>query len=90
MPGGVRGRSQSLPLVHGVQYGVQGTQNVDVGGPIAKSELGELKDMLMRQQEQLNQLAQGLARVQSPQFQNSVLRRNPVICRRCQPRGPFR
>lgn len=89
VPGGARGRSQSFPLVHGVQYGVQGTQNVDAGGPIAKSELGELKDLLMRQQEQLNQLVQGLARVQNPQFQNSVLRRNPVICRRCQRAGHF-
>lgn len=89
VPGGARGRSQSLPLVHGVQYGVLGTQNVDAGGPIAKSELGELKDMIMRQQEQLNQLAQGLARVQSPQFQPSVPRRNPVICRRCQRVGHF-
>lgn len=89
VPGGARGRSQSLLLVHGVQYGVLGTQNVDAGGPIAKSELGELKNMLMCQQEQLNQLVQGLARVQSPQFQNSVSCRDPVICRRCQRMGHF-
>lgn len=66
VPGGARGRSQSLPLVCGVQYGVQGTSHVDTGGSTAKSELGELRDMLKRQQEQLDQLAQGLARMQSP------------------------
>ncbi|KAL1280076.1 hypothetical protein QQF64_014676 [Cirrhinus molitorella] len=62
VPGGARGRCQSLPLVHGVQYGVQGTSHVGGSGSTAKSELGELRDMLRRQQEQLDQLAQGFAR----------------------------
>lgn len=89
MPGGARCRCQSLPVVYGVQYGVQGKSQVDASSPSVKSELDELRDMLRLQQEQLSQLTQGLARLQGPQFQNSSPRRNPVIYRRCQRAGHF-
>ncbi|KAL0152450.1 hypothetical protein M9458_052173, partial [Cirrhinus mrigala] len=53
MPGGVRGRSQSVPSAYGIQYGVQGRQHLN------SSEMSELRDMLRKQQQQLNQLRRG-------------------------------
>ncbi len=67
VPGGAKGRSQSFPLVYRVQYGMQRTSHGDTGGSTAKSELVELRDMLRRQQEQLDQLAQ-VIKVQGSRF----------------------
>ncbi|KAL0161382.1 hypothetical protein M9458_045107, partial [Cirrhinus mrigala] len=41
MPGGVRARSQSVPLSYGIQYGVQGGQRSDTGGS-SPSELSSM------------------------------------------------
>lgn len=89
MPGGARGRSQSAPLVQGIQCGVQGDTGVssEHGGRL--SELGELREMLNRQQKQLDQLTQIVARSQSPQFRGRSPRPASVICRRCQQPGHF-
>lgn len=87
MPGGVRLRSQSLPVTYGLQCGVQGKSQTDVSSP--RSELDELRDMLKQQQEQLSQLTQGLARLQGTRLRNPSPRRGPVICRRCQQIGHF-
>ncbi len=46
MLGGVRARSQSLPLAYGVQYGMQGRSGLEGGGLVARSEFDELKEML--------------------------------------------
>lgn len=86
MPGGARGRSQSVPSIHGVQYAVQGSYRPVSGSPTERSELSELKDMLRRQQEQLNQLSQSVAMLQRPPQRS---RGNPIICRRCQQPGHF-
>lgn len=81
MPGSARGRSHSVPLMTGLQCGVQTAPPV-VSSPQA-SELQEVKQMLKLQQEQLNQLSETLAQLQVSQ------RRGPVICRRCQRPGHF-
>ncbi|XP_073724605.1 uncharacterized protein [Misgurnus anguillicaudatus] len=66
MPGGVRGRSQSVPSAYGIQYGVQGDQHIGSSSTPTVSELSELRDMLKRQQQQLNQLTQSMAQLQNP------------------------
>lgn len=52
MPGGVRARSQSVPVAYGIQYGVQGEQRSHASGSLS-SELSELREMLKVQQQQL-------------------------------------
>lgn len=89
MPGGVRGRSQSAPLVHGIQCGVQGDTGINSERGGRSSELGELREMLHQQQKQIDQLTQILARSQSPQFRGRSPRFASAICRRCQQPGHF-
>lgn len=48
MLGGTRGRSQSVPLVSGIQYGVQGGSGLDRGDQLF--ELTELREVLRQQQ----------------------------------------
>lgn len=86
MPGGARGRSLSVPLAHGFQYEVQGRCSSS-----EKSEMGELREMLKLQQEQLNQLTQSIARLQGPhpRPRTQSFRSGPIICRRCQKPGHF-
>nr|XP_021327606.1 uncharacterized protein LOC110438779 [Danio rerio] len=86
MPGGARGRSQSVPSVYGIQYGVQGNRSVSSG---AKSEMTELRDMLLKQQQQLNQLVQSMSLLQSCSPSLPPPKVNPVICRRCRQPGHF-
>lgn len=85
-PGGARGRSLSVPLAHGFQYGVQGG-----GSSPEKSEMGELREMLKLQQEQLNQLTQSFAQLQVPhsRSRSQSFRSGPIICRRCRRPGHF-
>ena len=52
LPGGVRGRSHSVPSMLGLQCGVQTAPSV--ASPPQASELQEVKQMLKLQQEQLN------------------------------------
>lgn len=87
MPGGARSRSLSVPLAHGIQYGVHG--NAGARSSPQTSELGELREMLKVQQEQLNRLAQNFARLQGSEMRNRVPRNGPIICRRCQRPGHF-
>lgn len=88
MPGGARGRSQSVPLAYRVQYAVQCESRIGSSSS-SKSELTELREMLNSQQEQLNQLTQGFARLQAPNSRNRCPRYCHVICRRCQRPGHF-
>lgn len=88
MPGGVRARSQSVPLSYGIQYGVQGGPRSDVGGS-SRSELSELREMLKAQQNQLNQLTQTFAQFQGARMQSRSPRYGPLICRRCHQPGHF-
>ena len=89
MLGSSRGRSQSVPSIHGVQYAMHGGHRPISSSSTAGSELSELKDMLRCQQEQLNQLSeccQSVAMLQHPQQRPCS---NPIICRWCQQPGHF-
>lgn len=102
LPGGDRRRSQSVPLVPVMQYGVQGGSSLDARGT-STFELSELRDLLKSQQAQLNQLSKSVtrlqtvaecsqatrARSQSPHLRNYSSRGNTIICRRCQQPGHF-
>lgn len=88
LSGGVRGRSHSVPSVFGVQYGVQGGPQSTISSPPV-SEMSEIKEMLKRQQEQLNQLTESIARLQNvPQYSRPP-HYGPLICRRCNQPGHF-
>ncbi|KAK7921984.1 hypothetical protein WMY93_008886 [Mugilogobius chulae] len=89
LPAGVRGRSNSVPSALGIQYAVHGDYRRTVNPPPA-AEVSEMKEMLRRQQEQLDQLMQSVAQLQAPRppYPRSHLNRNgPIICRRCQQPG---
>lgn len=89
LPGGIRGRSSSLPTAYGLQYGVQG--RLHPAPQVAPQEpgLGAVMDLLKRQQEQLNQLTQTVASLQAAPSSGPVSRSGLVICRRCQQPGHF-
>lgn len=89
MPGGARGRSQSVPLAYGLQYGVRGGIPVETAGSSQQLELGELREMLRQQQQQLNQLSQTFARFQTSHVRSRSPCSGPIICRRCQQPGHF-
>lgn len=80
MPGGARGRSQSVPMAYGIQYGVQGH---------SQSELSELQEMLKSQQKQLDQLTQSVAGMRFPPGARRSSRSEALLCRRCQQPGHF-
>lgn len=86
LPGGVRGRSYSVPSVFGAQCAVQSSRQGGASSPQA-SELHELREMLKLQQEQLNQLTQSISRLQDSQQCNRTIFRGPIICRRCRQPG---
>lgn len=86
-PGGMRPRSQSLPVAYGFQCGVQREPQAESSS--SRSEFADLREILKLQQEQIGQLTQGLARLQSFQSRNTSPRRGPVICRQCQCEGHF-
>lgn len=86
LPGSARGRSHSVPSVFGVQCAVQGSRQVSVGHTAA-TELGEMREMLRAQQEQLNQLTQSISRLQESRQVSRMATRGPIICRRCQQPG---
>lgn len=76
----MRGRSQSVPMAYGIQYGVQGH---------SQSELRELREMLKLQQKQLDQLTQSVAGMRFSQRVYQPSRTEGLICRRCQRPGHF-
>lgn len=88
-PGGARERSHSLPSMCGLQYGVQGSSRPAPPVSSRDSEFGELKELLKRQQEQLNQLTHTVASMQSSFPPARPFRNGPVICRRCRQPGHF-
>jgi hypothetical protein len=89
MPGGVRARSQSVPVAYGLQYGVRGATSAGRQNPPPQSEMSELREMFRQQQQQLNQLTQTIARLQTPYVHGRSSRPGPVICRRCQRPGHY-
>ncbi|XP_077961139.1 uncharacterized protein LOC144409523 [Gasterosteus aculeatus] len=87
LPSTFRGRSNSVPSISGIQYGVQGAHSVVCVPP--SSEMVELKEMLGLQQEQLNHLTQTLAHMQRPHAGSHTAHRGPRVCHRCQRPGHF-
>lgn len=86
--GGVRDRGYSQPSAYGFQCGVHTSPRfAPVGTP--ESEWRELKELLKRQQEQLNQLTETVASLQNPRRSVRPSRAGSVICRRCQQPGHF-
>lgn len=87
LPGGVRGRSHSVPSALGMQFGVQcGPQSLSTS---QASDLSELREMLKQQQDQLNQLTQSISLLQNSQSRTRLSYKGPIICRRCQQPGHF-
>lgn len=85
----VRERSHSLPSAYGLQYGVHGSSRPTFSATPPESELTEIKGLLKRQQEQLEQLAQTVATLQARPLPNQPVRRAQLICRRCQQPGHY-
>lgn len=88
-PRGARERSHSLPSAYGLQYGVQGGSRPTPFVSPHDSELSEVKALLKRQQEQLDQLTRAMASFQARPFPSRPPRNGPVICRRCQQPGHY-
>ncbi|KAL2079659.1 hypothetical protein ACEWY4_016866 [Coilia grayii] len=55
----------------------------------SSSEMAEIKEMLKRQQEQLNQLSQQVSQMQNAARPRSRSRNDSVICRRCNQPGHY-
>ena len=90
MPGGGRSRSNSVPAAFGFQHSAQaGHPGYGKAGNSVGSELGELKEILRNQQEQLSQLTRSLAALNNVPRTQLKPRMNTVICRRCQQPGHF-
>lgn len=83
-----RDQSFSTSSTYGLQYGVYESTSSSAG-----SELVELKEMLKKQQEQLDQLTRNVTLLQNAprRFQSttSAVNRDSVICRKCQQPGHF-
>ena len=89
MPGGTRGRSNSVPVVYGTQYAVQGGARPVGRDSPQGSEVTEVMDMLKRQQVQLNQLTETVAFLRGTQPPGHPPRSGPVVCWKCQQPGHF-
>ncbi|XP_036374266.1 uncharacterized protein LOC118770612 [Megalops cyprinoides] len=84
-----RGRSYSVPSLCAVQCSrVQQNSHPPSVNPAA-SEMAELRAMLLKQQEQINQLTTSLTSLQVPAHYPRPGRPNSVICRRCQRRSHY-
>lgn len=81
-----RGRSHSVPSLCAMQC-ARAQQSAPI--PPASSEMAELRAMLLKQQEQINQLTNSLSMLQGPPRPARLSRSSPVICRRCQQPGHY-
>lgn len=81
-----RGRTYSVPSLCAMQC-----SNVQPSNPpsahLVNTEMVELRAMLLKQQEQINQLTTTLSTLQVPARHTRPSRPDPVICRRCQKPG---
>lgn len=84
-----RERSFSLPSINGLQFEVRGSTRPP---PLAVEShvqgLGEVMELLKRQQEQLNHLTQTVAALQVPR-QSGRPPRSSITCRRCNQLGHY-
>lgn len=85
LPACARGRSNSMPSAFGFQHAVQG------GPPRAfnssQAEVSDMKELLKKQQEQLDRLTQSIALLQTERQRGRSPRQGPIICNRCQQPG---
>lgn len=84
-PASVRGRSNSVPSAFGLQYTMHGVPKREANP--ARNEFGEMKELLKRQQEQLDLLTRSISHLQTVQQRDCSPRRGPIRCRRCQQLG---
>lgn len=83
-PSDTRGRSYSVPSVCAVPCSQ--TRRGNEGSPYRfQDSLSEIKELLMKQQEQITLLSQNVLQLQNSR--PSFNRNSPVICRRCQQPG---
>lgn len=88
LPAGVRGRSNSVPSAFGLQYAMRGSPGTEVTP--TRTEVSELKELLKKQQEQLDLLTQNIALLQTAQSvrqRSRSPRYGPIVCNRCQQPG---
>lgn len=83
-PDDPRGRSYSLSALSALQR----ASNVPSGSP-AGGEMAAIRNMLEKQQEQINKLTQGLLALQTAPRPPQPNHLGPVICRRCQKPGHY-
>lgn len=85
LPTSARGRSNSVPSAFGLQFAMHsGSQT---GAAITQAEVSDMKELLKKQQEQLDLLTRSIALLQAPPPRNRSPRRGPIICQRCQQPG---
>lgn len=82
-----RARSHSVPSICAIQSFKVNSGQQQPSTQI--SELAELKEMMLKQQQQLNELSERFMSLQQPPKHTSLPRNGPIICRRCQQPGHF-
>ena len=78
LPDGARGQSHSVPSAFGIQYGVQSGPQGWVNPPQV-AEMGEMRELLKHQQEQLNQLTRSIGLLQNSYRRSHSPRNGPII-----------
>ncbi|KAF7227885.1 putative LOC107386907-like protein, partial [Nothobranchius furzeri] len=85
-PADVRSRNNHLTSFCAVQNS-QSNRSASESVPRASDGLSEIKEMLVKQQEQINLLSQSLLQLQGPPGSQHLNRASQIICRRCQKPG---
>lgn len=89
MPVAMRARSQSVPSAYGLVYGVQGDSRLVANRPATTPEWDDVKEILKRQQEQLDLLSRSISLLQEAKAPARPSYNGPLICRRCHQQGHF-
>lgn len=84
-----RGRSYSVPSLCAMHYSRSSSKVEAAPTTQPNAELVELKEMLLKQQQQINNLTQSIASLAVPQRPMRSNRQSPIICRRCQQAGHY-
>lgn len=77
-----------MPSAFGLQYAMRGSPGTEVTP--TRTEVSELKELLKKQQEQLDLLTQNIALLQTAQSvrqRSRSPRYGPIVCNRCQQPG---
>lgn len=85
LPASVRGRSNSVPSAFGLQYAMHSSQRTEVTP--TQTEVSDIKEMLRKQQEQLDLLTRSVALLQAAPPRSRSPCQGPIICQRCQQPG---